>query len=706
MADTMEEDDFKAFCAELKKETPDMDKIKAGMEKYGMGQLSDSQKEIFQAALFPASVKLNAGDLGEKKPVRESEKLGFQNMNGIKNALMAMQQLHKDGIIDDAQMKMFLTEPNSENGKSVMTMIALETRAVEFKAKHCQDAATKEILNKNKEVMTAIQETLGQLDYDLLKEVVNTPDASKPEPKKYVNYIKTSRGRESELNDSLRAAAERSPLEVTAEEESVKVGGTPLEVDSKVQPLKVEPKKPAEEEEKPAEDEEKVATLDDGKNDSQNGKGGFQFTPVEQQDIIDYMFKAWIIGGMNLGFEGTFKFADWLVCAATSGTETSPKASAAASTRSGTGDGGRSGGDRSGGTPSGRGAAYVSEIVNLGNRSAQSYNAIFAAGGINDREYLATVIQNIQDNIGNNPSDWKCKTVTVDGTDITPLDPRKNKDFINVLNEYYKNNPEGFKKLIENMPKTIKGLNTSFMQNIVASASHLEALETAYLREINGKRGTPIEQLKMVLPNAKMNEILETVEQIGKQKRLEILGDSSKKPTFEEQKKIAEATQKEFLDYMKNVGNAANNLRDLIGKHYEETDPTKKAAQKKQMENAWKEFEKAYNKYRDPDAEEERDPKKNDGGKKEKPMGPDEAARAEECARNTDYERGRRIEESRENIENGRREARQRKEKVKETKKRTGHNPTNTAQKPQFSHARKGASMPIHRRKKDGMGII
>ena len=47
MADTIDED-FKAFCDELKKGTPDIDTIRAGVQKYGFKHLSDSQKAMFQ----------------------------------------------------------------------------------------------------------------------------------------------------------------------------------------------------------------------------------------------------------------------------------------------------------------------------------------------------------------------------------------------------------------------------------------------------------------------------------------------------------------------------------------------------------------------------------------------------------------------------------------------------------------------------------
>lgn len=700
MADTMEETEFKAFCDELKKETPDMDKIKAGMEKYGMGQLSDAQKAIFQAAMFPAPVAEGA---------KESEKLGFQNLNGIKNALTAMQQLQTEGKVNNEQMKMFLTEPNPENGKSIMTTVALETRAVEFKSKHIEDTSTKAILDKNKEVTTAIQETLGKLDYELLRDAANTPDATKPEPKKYTNYVKTSQGQQSQLNDSLKKSAESHPLEIIAEEESVKVGGNenaePLKVDSKAKPLDVKAKANPEEqneEDKP----DKVATLDDGGNDPKNGKGDWHFSPVEEQDIINYMFKAWVIGGLNAGLEGTFTFADWLVRAATGGVDRTPQASAVASNNSGNAGAGGSGGSRSSSSPSGRGAAYAGEIVKLGERSIQSYNEIMAGGNkTNSEEYLAVLTRNIKNNIGKNPKDWVCETVTTDGVTTIPLDPKKNKDFIEALNDHYKKDPEGFKRFIEKMPKTMKGLNTSFMQNIMVSACHMQALDEAYFREAPkaggaAKQLTPLEQLKVVIPNAKIGEFLETVQQIEKKNRLETLGDANKKPTAEEQKKIAEAVQKEFLEYMKDVGTKANNLRDFVAEYHEEQDPTKKTALKKQMEAARKEYEDTYNKYRNPNGEEGRDKQAKDDKKKDKPMGADEAAHEEERAREKDRKRVDSVNKDSAEIEASREDVKKKKERVAETKKRTGHDKSNTQQQTS-SRVRAMASLPRRRR---GMG--
>ena len=73
--------DFKAFCAELKSEKPDMSIIKNGIEKYGFGQLSDTQKAEFMKVLFPCPIP---------EGVKESSHLGLQNLKGIDCALSVM----------------------------------------------------------------------------------------------------------------------------------------------------------------------------------------------------------------------------------------------------------------------------------------------------------------------------------------------------------------------------------------------------------------------------------------------------------------------------------------------------------------------------------------------------------------------------------------------------------------------------------------
>ena len=710
MADTMEETEFKAFCAELKKESPDMDKIKAGMEKYGMGQLSDAQKATFMAAMFPAPIAEGA---------KESEKLGFQNLNGIKNALNAMQQLQAEGKIDNDQMKAFLTEPNPENGKSVMTTVALETRAVEFKGKRMTDPDAKDKLAKNLEVTTDIQKTLGKLDYHTLMDAANTPDATKPEPKKYSNYLKTSQGQKSQLNDSLKESAENAPLEINGEEETMKIGGNEntgaLTIDGKAKPLNVKVQAPQEEQNE-EENPDKVATLDDGGRDSQHGKGDFHFSPVEEQDIINYMFKAWVIGGLNAGLEGTFKFGDWLVRAAIGGGERAPRASAVASQNQGSAGQGQGGTQRNNEDPTRRGSGYVDRMVDLGTRSSQAYNNFLLNGNRGDLEqYFAAMTQTVAKNIGKEVKDWKpIILIGADGKQEMPFKPSEHKEFIKQLNEIYQNNPEDFKKLMTQLPKTLNRVNSSFLQNVIVSAGQLQAIDFAAKNlgdSLEGKAEDKIRRDTL----GKVNELLETAQQIQKKNTAEIVQDPNKKPTPEEQKKIAEATAKEFKGYMKEVAVKADTLRNLLGEHYEETDPTKKAALKKQIEAAKKEYDAVYNRYRNPNGDEKqddknkddkgKDDKKKDDKKKDKPMGPDEAAREEERARDTDRKRTEKIDRSKAELEAEREVVTKRKERVEETKKRTGHDKKKTQTRTQTpSRIQAMATLPKRRRGMGGLG--
>ncbi len=712
MADTMEDTEFKAFCAELKKETPDMDKIKAGMEKFGMGMFTDSQRAAFLSAMFPAPLKLATHTNGVKNPVKETEKLGFQNLNGIKNALNAMQQLQMEGKVDNAQMKDFLLQTNPQTGKNVLTTVALNTWAAEFKDKRITEPEAKNKLDKNVNTMMDISETLGKLDYTTLSEAANTPDKSAHRPLKYADLAQKSFILQNALQNSKQNAAEKSlqaapkektALNVNAEEESMKIGGTPLTVNPAQKPLNVNTQP---ENQNPEDEKDKVATLDNGGNDSQTGKNDFNIQPVEQQDIIDYMFKTFVVGGMNLGLETTFKGMNALL-GAICGRGSTPQASnvAVANNQSGSNTGssaGNSGGKSAASTsPAGD---YEGQIMAIGNRSVDSYNHLLLGGGnINSAEYLAVLVQNIKNNIGKEPQDWKCQSIEVNGQTIIPFDPKKNAAFIKNLNEEYRHNPQEVMRYIDNTPKTVAGLNSDYTKSVLSVAAHLQAIEVAYQGE-NGRAIIPVDKLRVVNPLGIMNEMLETTQQIGKQKRLEIMKDPNKTPTPEERKKIAKAMEAEFDLYANDVAQKAFKLRRLTAEHHTESDQTKKAALKKQMDAAYKEYQDAYNKYRDPNAQERPLDKNKEDKKnaKEKTMNLADAAHAEETARNTDNKRLESISKNNAEIAAGKENIKKKQKLVEETKARTGHKKENIQTS---SRVQAMSGLPRHsRRGKGGMG--
>ena len=184
MADMVKDEEFEAFCAALKSERTDISVIKAGVEKYGFKYLSDSQKAMFQAAVFPKPAADRKEELGQ---------LGFQNLKRISKVLKAMQELHSEGKISKEEVLSFMNEPHLIKGKnasgketftehaSALSVIGLNTYAHEFKDKEFKamrpvpKGALKK-LHRQTKTLTDIQETLNQFDADVLHKAVNTID--------------------------------------------------------------------------------------------------------------------------------------------------------------------------------------------------------------------------------------------------------------------------------------------------------------------------------------------------------------------------------------------------------------------------------------------------------------------------------------------------------------------------------------------------
>ena len=154
------------FMKEANKKNPDMDKLKTWLQQNDFFAMDESKKAEFLKAMFPTS----------DKNVGEFKALGFENTKRLRNTVAAMQQLHADGVISDEQMKEFLVVQNPQNGQNILTCVALNLRAAEFKQQNMTDESSLKKLDKSVDDLKKTLEQIGKTDKNILIEAVQTKD--------------------------------------------------------------------------------------------------------------------------------------------------------------------------------------------------------------------------------------------------------------------------------------------------------------------------------------------------------------------------------------------------------------------------------------------------------------------------------------------------------------------------------------------------
>lgn len=593
MAETMKDAEFEAFLTQLRSETPDMGIIKSGMEKFGTSYFSDSQKEAFLNQIFPAPIKEGA---------KESEKLGFQNLNGIKTALKAMQELHGAGAVSKEAMSSFLTMTNPKNGRNVLTTIGLNTWAAEKKDKKLRNEGSKELvdfLEKQESVMVDIQETLGKIDPEVLAKAANTPDdshgvdgakirrltfmelASKSPLLMKDNYEKLA-SYHNEGKSALTIDTEKTALNIDSGEK-LKVGGEntpPLNIEAK-------PKPPVENPEENTE-EPKVATLDPGGSDLGRGRDHPKFGIVKEQDIIDYMFENWFLGGVNLILEGAYKLADRFIDAFTGGYEKAPKGAYAPNFSSNSVRGASAGGSgtpKSGSASSreGKPSAYSAQLQTFANICSAEYVYLMENFISNNPDKIAAITQGIKEHIGQKPNQWKPQYITKpDGKREMVFNPAEHVDLINMLNERYGKDKQGFTERLDVLMRNPEVIRETLSPRTIHLASHLATVEYAARHpdeELMGndaaKNAIGKEAYKKMLEiTAKAAEITNKTEQDYRRDHQISKGD---KLTDKQKEEVSKASQEKLGEFLIQVSVRGSKLNQLLDDYHKESDTTQKA---------------------------------------------------------------------------------------------------------------------------------
>ena len=296
--------DFDAFLAEIGKENPDMSVVKAGIEKFGTGKLSDAQKEQFLKTVFPNSENNHLTD--------SSKKLGFENITGIKNTLSALKDLQTEGVLDAEQINNVMSAKYPpENGKNMAMTVALNVRAAEFKWKKFTNPEDIAIVKHNLQSYSETLAVMGQIEPKALEAALKEP--YQPSGMNRTLTVDDLAAKSEILSEFIQkpsvyqAMQAEDALTVDAEGKTV-VGGenNGLTVDGAPKPaIKVNAKSPEQEE-----DAENIANMSPNAGDDKKKRRPFEFEKVKEQDIIQYMFEHWFLEGVSLALKAPFWLLD------------------------------------------------------------------------------------------------------------------------------------------------------------------------------------------------------------------------------------------------------------------------------------------------------------------------------------------------------------------------------------------------------------
>ncbi len=629
------DDEFILFCKELKKGHFDVDTIKAGIEKFGLDQLSDSQKALFRTLMFPAPVPEGS---------KETEKLGFQNLSGINNTLKALQQLQQEGKVDNKQIVEFITQPNPQSGKSMLDVVAMNTYALEFKEKRIKDPQTREILYNNAQTMVEIQDTLKNFDADMLYEAFNHENSTTGRKIRYSDLAKKSFMMKDAYEKAVRFAAEHPQQPKQAEQtentpDPVRFGGLPedgntLTFSAQPENLNVETNTPPQPNPQDDEEEEKSAQMEKPGRDSKHGSGGFDFQAVSEQDLIKYLYNVWFLGLINYGLKKTFQGADGLIDYLTGESGQIPHKSATATVPQNTQ---QAGNQATGTPPSATPPARNSQANTLSPaatgflKQMQDISFVARDAYIQDvkrilgkPEMLAGLTKYIKQNIGKAPSKWK---------PVPGFNPANHQGFIAKLNNSYMADKDLFVKNMDVLEKNPKFLQTMFSEEQIYMCSYLATMD--YVRknpdkELVGNAAAAEKIRKDTL--VKMYDMAETISKIYEQKEIDFKHEKNLDPnaklSLKQQKDIMDAAAAEMRDtYLSDISVAGRNLGFKLCEHHITADATQKKLLEQEIRAQGAVFDKAYNKYREPEDEQEVQPRA--VSRNTERMGMEQAAREE-----------------------------------------------------------------------------
>lgn len=540
-----EDFDFKSFLAQIGKENPDMSVIKAGIEKYGTGHLSDSQKSQFLQVLFPEENQFLS--------------LGFENMQGIANTMAALEDLYRNGKLQPEQVKNVLQSENPRNKRNMVTTLALNIRAGEFKSPHLKGEKDRKIIGKNIETAEIALDFLGELDKDIIKEVIDTPDNSD----RKLSLVKLAASGKSKILSKFvnRDAFQSGEIKdaITVDDNTTVIGGDDkgITIDGKDNsPKKGLNVNTPQEEQK---DLENTANMNPNAGDDHRKRRPIEFEKIKEQDIIQYMFENWFLELATAALKAPFWVLNKCLDALDSKFDTSiPKTSLKA----------------------GEKEKNAKAVKFLNERGKQVASACMS-GIETQQDYYDSLHDTVKNNIGKKAGDWKIGQYK--GRPVVNAAVIKN------LNDMYTSSPNDFKNKLEAL-KTIsdKGIETiDLYMQIAARMAVAQYMANNPEGPFDNEAETRLKQMAM----DNTGNIIKTIKLINDRMefnyRLEqkIAPDT---PLTDAQKDIVAKNAEPIVEkFMEDLTSRGADLRSSVNNYHQRgTDADKKNREKAMATNA------------------------------------------------------------------------------------------------------------------------
>ena len=528
------------FMKEANKKNPDMDKLKTWLQQNDFFAMDESKKAEFLKAMFPTS----------DKNVGEFKALGFENTKRLRNTVAAMQQLHADGVISDEQMKEFLVVQNPQNGQNILTCVALNLRAAEFKQQNMTDESSLKKLDKSVDDLKKTLEQIGKTDKNILIEAVQTKDNFEVKGKHkghsfahLFNYFSEDTKSSPELAGFVFNQEEQETGSNAATNTGAAPQGNTLAVGGagngsitvaapQAQPsVNVNP-------------QENTADIMPQGEDKKRKDHDFKFAPVKEEDIIKYMFEHWFLGSLNWIMEKACKLADKMIDVLCSSYDSAPKAA------------------RVGELP--RNTAGIEFMNNSLDASVMNMH-----DGVNRQNaYYKNLTETIRNNVGQPVNQWQIPQI--DGRPIFDLTRPNDVAFINRMNQQYSANPDEFMLRLESCPVRLNNEMDSINSLIKLSAGIANAQYMA--QHLNGPFDNNATAAVARAAEDNFRQLIKQADQIRQLTEIEYRIAHNLSPTDQlndrDMKEIAKSSANRLGTYMKNAAKAAHKVRDNVNAYF------------------------------------------------------------------------------------------------------------------------------------------
>ena len=566
--------DLEQFLAKLDEEILDVTAIKSGLEKYGKELLSGSQKDRFFNAIYPQ----------KNEQVNNEGQLGLKKVKNLSKVLQAMQELHTEGTISDEQIGEFLTRSNPQDGnKNLMTAIAMNTYATEFKLKKKNDKGEPIIPDEGlRQVLSDNQQDLEDCLKSLRKIANKSPVIKEAMSVKSGNNYQVSfddlaaRGNSEILAQFTTDMAKKElNVEEYTDKQPVKMGGDKEKesITVKEDPNKLDREMTVKEGKKNA---DKIADIEPAKEDEAN-KSKINFKPVKEQDIIDFMYNEWFLALINYVMEKTLNVLNDGINALTTNYDRAPTLSGEKITTNK--------GEKVPNTPANQ---FVNNVDMISDDLAKSMQT----GAKNAQKQSDARFNYIRKNITNPNATWSGFMYNGERVHIKP-------EKIAEYKQQYTQDPEAFLQALDDSHKSFNADNK--LLKSMGKYAAISATLDYYAKNPDAPMPPDEKAKQKIQKNTmfKMSDIAEAMLQISREVENEYSVKNGEL-SAEDKLNIRKESEKRLEKHIKDITESNLKLQNKLKDYYNESEPQRKEKLKEQIAKQRLENKALYDKYAQP----------------------------------------------------------------------------------------------------------